>query len=109
MLGDADVVVIGSGGSGAATASFLARRGGRRVALLDRHPLASQTSPRAAGNAALLRSTDLMTRLASRAVEWLKRFSRDTGQPLGGVPYGSLQAARRPEGAAVLGVERATG
>ena len=64
MVKDADVVVIGSGGFGAATAYFLMRRGGRRVALLDRHALASQTSPRAAGNAAMLRSTDLMSRLA---------------------------------------------
>ena len=109
MLREADVVVIGSGGFGAATAYFLARRGGRRVALLDRHPLASQTSPRAAGNAALLRSTDLMTRLASRAVEWLKRFSRDTGQPLDVVQSGSLKAARRPEDAAILDDEVARG
>ena len=73
--GAADVVVIGSGGFGAATAYFLMRRGGgRRVVLLDRHDLASQTSPRAAGNAAVLRSTELMTRLAGRAVEWLLRL-----------------------------------
>ena len=64
MVRDADVVVIGSGGFGAATAYFLMRGGGRRVVLLDRHELASQTSPRAAGNAAVLRSTDLMSRLA---------------------------------------------
>jgi 4-methylaminobutanoate oxidase (formaldehyde-forming) len=49
MVKDADVVVIGSGGFGAATAYFLMRHGRRRVALLDRHALASQTSPRAAG------------------------------------------------------------
>ena len=69
MVKDADVVVIGSGGFGAATAYFLMRHGGRRVALLDRHALASQTSPRAAGNAAMLRSTELMSRLPRRAVE----------------------------------------
>jgi 4-methylaminobutanoate oxidase (formaldehyde-forming) len=102
MLGEADVVVIGSGGFGAATAYFLARRGGRRVALLDRHEVASQTSPRAAGNAAVLRSTELMSRLASRAVQWLRRFSVDTGQPLDLVQSGSLKVARRPEEAAIL-------
>ena len=32
MIGSADVVVIGSGGFGAATAYCLRRRGGRRVA-----------------------------------------------------------------------------
>jgi 4-methylaminobutanoate oxidase (formaldehyde-forming) len=102
----ADVVVIGSGGFGAATAYFLARRGGgRRIVLVDRHELASQTSPRAAGNAAVLRSTEAMTRLARRAVEWLLRFSRDTGQPLDIVQSGSLKAARHPEDAAILGEE----
>jgi 4-methylaminobutanoate oxidase (formaldehyde-forming) len=80
MVREADVVVIGSGGLGAATAYFLMRRGGRRVALVDRHALASQTSPRAAGNAAMLRSSDVMSRLARRAVEWLLRFTAD-GRP----------------------------
>ena len=106
----ADVVVIGSGGFGAATAYFLARRGGsRRIVLVDRHALASQTSPRAAGNAAVLRSTEVMTRLASRAVEWLLRFSRDTGQPLEIVQSGSVKAARRPEDAAILEQEAVRG
>lgn len=106
---EADVVVIGSGGFGAATAYFLARARRRRVALLDRHDLASQTSPRAAGNAAILRSTDLMTRLARRAVEWLLRFADDTGLPLDVVQSGSLKAARRPEDAATLEAEAARG
>jgi glycine/D-amino acid oxidase-like deaminating enzyme len=105
MVRDTDVVVIGSGGFGATTAYFLMRRGGRRVALLDRHELASQTSPRAAGNAALLRSTDLMTRLARRAVEWLLRFTADTGEPLDIVQSGSLKAARKPDDAATLARE----
>jgi glycine/D-amino acid oxidase-like deaminating enzyme len=109
MIREADVVVIGSGGLGAATAYFLMRRGGRRVAVVDRHPLASQTSPRAAGNAAVLRSTDVMTRLAGRAVEWLLRFTRDTGQALEIVESGSLKGARRPEDAAILEEEAARG
>jgi len=109
MVRDADVVVIGSGGFGAATAYFLARLGGRRIVVLDRHDLASQTSPRAAGNAAVLRSTEVMTRLAARAVESLLRFTEDTGQPLAVVRSGSLKAARRPEDAATLEQEAARG
>jgi glycine/D-amino acid oxidase-like deaminating enzyme len=105
MVRDADVVVIGSGGLGAATAYFLMRRGGRRVVLLDRHPLASQTSPRAAGNAAMLRSTDVMSRLARRAVEWLLRLTADTGEPLEIVQSGSLKAARTDEDATILAKE----
>ena len=109
MVKDADVVVIGSGGFGAATAYFLMRHGGRRVALLDRHALASQTSPRAAGNAAMLRSTDLMSRLARRAVEWLLRLSADTGEPLEIVRAGSLKVARTAEDADILAREAARG
>jgi len=109
MIRDADVVVIGSGGLGAATAYFLMARGGRRVALLDRHDLASQTSPRAAGNAALLRSTDVMCRLAGRAVDWLLRFTADTGEPLDIVRSGSLKAARTDADAAILAREAERG
>jgi 4-methylaminobutanoate oxidase (formaldehyde-forming) len=109
MVRDADVVVIGSGGFGAATAYFLMRRGGCRVVLLDRHALASQTSPRAAGNAAVLRSTDLMSRLAGRAVEWLLRLTADTGEPLEIVRSGSLKAARTAEDAETLAREAGRG
>src|SRR5437879_2041376 len=49
MMDHADVVVIGSGGLGAATAFYLARLGVERVVVVDKHDLASQTSPRAAG------------------------------------------------------------
>ena len=109
MITSADVVVIGSGGFGAATAYWLVRHGRRRVVVVDRHSLASQTSPRAAGNAAVLRSTDLMTRLALRAVEQLRQFSRDTGQPLEVVRAGSLKAARRPQDAVTLEQEAVRG
>ena len=37
MISEADVVVVGSGGLGAATAYYLAKCGGYRVALLDKH------------------------------------------------------------------------
>lgn len=49
MIHDADVVVIGSGGLGAASSFYLSKRGVRRVALVDKHDIGSQTSPRAAG------------------------------------------------------------
>src|SRR4029450_12279316 len=49
MISKADVVVVGSGGLGAATAYYLAKRGGLSVALLDKHDIGSQTPPRARG------------------------------------------------------------
>ena len=107
MIERADVVVIGSGGLGAATAFYLARSGGRHVALLDRHDLASQTSPRAAGLVAHARSTDLMVELVKLAAEGIERFTADTGQPLSWTRSGSLKVARRAEDADVLEAELA--
>ena len=49
MISKADVIVIGSGGLGAATAYYLTKRKGLSVALVDKHDIGSQTSPRAAG------------------------------------------------------------
>ena len=106
MIDRADVVVIGSGGLGAATAFYLMTREAGHVALIDRHEIGSQTSPRAAGMAAHARSSDLMARLMSLASERLKRFTKDTGEPLSWTQCGSLKVARRPADTRVLDAER---
>jgi glycine/D-amino acid oxidase-like deaminating enzyme len=46
MIEQADVVVIGSGGLGAATAFYLTQRGARNVALVDKYDIGSQTRGR---------------------------------------------------------------
>jgi glycine/D-amino acid oxidase-like deaminating enzyme len=102
LIERADVVVIGSGGLGAATAFYLVQRGAERVVLVDRHDLGSQTSPRAAGMAAHARASDLMLELMKVAGAKLRRFSEDTGQPLAWTQSGSLKVARRPGDAGVL-------
>jgi 4-methylaminobutanoate oxidase (formaldehyde-forming) len=102
VISRADVVVIGSGGLGAATAFYLAARGAGDVVLLDRHEIGSQTSPRAAGMAMHARSSDLMAELMSSASEKLKRFTEDTGEPLAWTQCGSLKVARRPADARLL-------
>lgn len=102
MIDRADVVVIGSGGLGAATAFYLSQRGNRDVAVVDKHDLASQTSPRAAGLVAHARSTDLMVELVLKAGANIKRFTEDTGQPLDWTQSGSLKVARRPQDVNVL-------
>ena len=107
MTGHADVVVIGSGGLGAATAFYLARDGSRQVALLDRHDLASQTSPRAAGLVSHARSSDLMVELVRLAAGNFKRFPDETGRPLDWTQSGSLKVARRPQDVDVLERETA--
>ncbi|WP_429321771.1 NAD(P)/FAD-dependent oxidoreductase [Paraburkholderia sp. GAS448] len=96
------MIVIGSGGLGAATAWYLAKRGTHRIALLERHEIGSQTSPRAAGMVSCLRKNDLMIDLITLAAGKIRRFSADTGQPLDWVQSGSLKVARRPEDAEVI-------
>ena len=102
MISNADVVVIGSGGTGAATAYALSKRGGLSVALLDKHDIGSQTSPRAAGMVSCARKGDLMTTLIKDACRKIETFTEETGQPLDWVHSGSLKIARRPQDAEVI-------
>ena len=108
MIGSADVVVVGSGAFGASVAYHLARRG-RRVVVLERSELASQTSPRAAGLTSQVRATPALTRLAQRAVVKLAAFSAETGQPLRFTQSGALKIARTERDAEQLAHEVARG
>jgi 4-methylaminobutanoate oxidase (formaldehyde-forming) len=105
----ADVVVIGSGGFGASTAFHLALRGAGDIVLVDKHELASQTSPRAAGLVSHARTSDLMTELVKIAGAKLARFTEETGQPLDWTRAGSLKVARRPQDVAVVESDAARG
>lgn len=96
-----DVVVIGSGAFGSSAAFHLARSG-RSVALVDKAGIASQTSPRAAGLSGQLRRSEVMMRLARRAVQKIERFTAETGQPLEFFQPGSMNIARLPQHAEML-------
>ena len=109
MLKPADVVVIGSGGLGAATAFYLAKHNAGAVVLVDRHEIGSQTSPRAAGMVSCMRKGELMTRLIKAAAAVIPRFTEETGQPLDWVRPGSLKFARRTEDAEVIEADIAQG
>ncbi|OXI78714.1 FAD-dependent oxidoreductase [Burkholderia sp. AU33423] len=102
MIESADVIVIGSGGLGAATAFHVAKRGALRVALVERLEIGSQTSPRAAGMVSCMRKSDLMIDLIKLAADRIRQFSEDTGQPLDWVHSGSVKVARRPVDAEVI-------
>lgn len=102
MISKADVVVIGSGGLGAATAYYLSKREGLSVALVDKHEIGSQTSPRAAGMVSCVRKSDLMIGLIKDACRKIETFTEETGQPLDWVHSGSLKVARRPQDAEVI-------
>ncbi len=108
MIDAAECVVIGSGALGASVAYHLARAG-RQVALLDKHGLGSQTSPRAAGLTSQARGTDLMTALARRAVRKIETFSAETGEEVVFHQPGALKIARLPEHVAQLESEVARG
>jgi glycine/D-amino acid oxidase-like deaminating enzyme len=96
-----DVVVIGSGALGASAAFHLAKAG-RSVALVDRAGIASQTSPRAAGLSGQVRRSEMMTRLAVRSVEKIRRFTDETGEPMVYFQPGSLTVARTAAHAALI-------
>jgi 4-methylaminobutanoate oxidase (formaldehyde-forming) len=76
MINKADVIVIGSGALGAATAYYLTKRKGLGVALIDKHDIGSQTSPRAAGMVSCARKSDLMISLIKDACRRLKRSQK---------------------------------
>ena len=105
MIREADVVVIGSGGLGAATAYYLAKRGGLSVVLVDKHDIGSQTSPRAAGMVSCVRKSELMIELIKDACRKIETFTVETGQPLDWVHSGSLKIARRPQDADVIAAD----
>src|SRR5437867_191665 len=97
MLREAEAVIIGSGALGSSVAFNLAKAGIASVAWVDNHQIASQTSPRAAGLTSQIRQSDLMTRLATMAVDKIKNFTADTGEEMIYFQSGSLKIARTPE------------
>jgi glycine/D-amino acid oxidase-like deaminating enzyme len=90
-----DAVIIGAGAFGCSLAYHLGRAG-KRVALMDRVEVASQTSPRAAGLFKHVQSTATRTAVAALSARKVIAFEQDTGLPLPAVCSGSLMVASRP-------------
>lgn len=109
MIDKADVVVIGAGGLGAATAYHLTAGHGLKVALLDGRGIGSQTSPRAAGMVSCLRKCDLLIKLIKDACRRIETFEDETGQRLDWVRSGSLKVTRRLQDASVLDADAERG
>jgi glycine/D-amino acid oxidase-like deaminating enzyme len=108
MIDAAECVVIGSGALGSSVAFHLAKSG-KQVALVDKHALGSQTSPRAAGLTSQARGSDLMTALAKRAVRKIETFKQETGEEIVFHQPGALKIARLPEHVEQLRAEVARG
>jgi 4-methylaminobutanoate oxidase (formaldehyde-forming) len=97
VISEADAVVIGAGASGCSTAYHLVKHGLKRVALVEKKTVASQTSRRAAGLIGQIRDDDQMTRLAMRSNQKIVNFTAETGEPLDVFMSGSLRIARLPQ------------
>lgn len=91
-----DAIVVGAGAYGASVAFHLAADGAK-VALLDRHPFVTQTSPRAAGLAVQVRTLLEFGQIAKRSVELLESFAEHTGELLQINQTGSIAIARDEE------------
>ncbi len=103
-----DVIVVGAGSFGASIAFHLASAG-KRVALLDKAALVSQTSPRAAGLTMQIRQLPTHAYLAKRSVEKIEAFAEETGERLDYQQSGSLKLTRDPTLAADIAEDASRG
>ena len=101
----ADVVVVGSGAFGLATAYQLSRIHSGSIVVIDRFDPASQTSPRAAGLYKLIQASLVKSQLAALSIDVIENFAEDSGQPLAYVKSGSVLAARTPAHAEMIDAE----
>ena len=108
MNGDYDAIVIGTGALGSSTAFHLTKLG-KKVALLDRFEVASQSSPRAAGLTMQIRSEADMTDVAMRSLAKIRAFEEETGEPLLYHQSGSVKMARTDEDARKVEAEIVAG
>ena len=92
----ADVVVVGGGVHGASVAYHLARRGARRVVLVERKFLASGPTGRSSALVRRFYAMDFLTRTANASAttfqHWAERIGGAPGVPSGG---GALAGGRR--------------
>jgi sarcosine oxidase subunit beta len=82
----ADVVIIGGGAIGAATAFQLALRGVTNVVLLERGQLASGSTAKSAGGARLQFADELNIRIGARGMDDFERWSEVIGAHVEFVP-----------------------
>ncbi len=98
-----EVVILGAGIMGASTAWHLARRGVRRILLLDRGPRpGAGSTTRATGGFRAQYATAVNVRLSLLARAQLQTFERDTGIAPGYAPHGYLWLAETERELAAL-------
>ena len=89
----AQVVIIGGGVFGTSAAFHLANAGQRDILLLDRGPIASGTTPFAAGQTGYLNKDRQALEFGIYNIEFFENFQRHTGFPIDFHQCGSLRVA----------------
>ena len=88
-----NVVVIGGGVLGTSAAFHLAEAGQDDVLLIDRGPLASATTPQAAGQTGYLNVDRFALKFGTYCIEFFENFEQRTGQVIDFRQCGSLRVA----------------
>ena len=89
----ANVVVIGGGVLGTSAAFHLAEAGLDQVLLIDRGPIASATTPQAAGQTGYLNVDRFALKFGTYCIEFFENFKQRTGQDIDFRQCGSLRVA----------------
>lgn len=89
----ADVVIIGGGVLGASAAFHLADSGQQNVTLIDKGPIASGTTPFAAGQTGYLNCDRFALKFGTYCVEFFENFEERTGHAINFHQPGSLRVA----------------
>ncbi len=93
LLRSANVVVIGGGVLGTSAAFHLAEASQDDVLLIDRGPLASATTPQAAGQTGYLNVDRFALKFGTYCIEFFENFEQRTGQVIDFRQCGSLRVA----------------
>lgn len=89
----ADAVIIGGGVLGASAAFHLAEAGVPNVVLIDKGPIASGTTPFAAGQTGYLNCDKFALKFGTYCVEFFENFQERTGHAINFHQPGSLRVA----------------
>lgn len=88
MTKTADVVIVGGGINGCSTAYYLARRGVKKVLLVEKGHVASGPTGRSSGVVRQHYTTETLSAMARDSVRLFHRFAEEIGGDAGFVPCG---------------------
>jgi sarcosine oxidase subunit beta len=92
--GTADIVVVGAGAVGSSIAYHLARRGQRRVLVLEQDAVGAGTTSKAAGGIRAQFSTETEIRISLECIARFERFEEEFGVDIGYRKIGYLSLIR---------------